>query len=346
MIIVRPIRGEDLDRLLELARSIAGGGMTTLPTERSVLEERIASSLDNFVRDIESPGPEYYLLVLEDTKTGEVGGTAAVFARIGIEKPFYSYKLTKTTHVSSELKVQNTHDVLHLVNDYIGFAEVGSLYLAPEFRRDQNGRTLARSRYLLMAEHRNRFPKRVVAEMRGEQNEHGVSPFWENVGKPFFKMDFQDADHLSGVGNNQFIADLMPKYPIYVDLLPRDAQAVIGQTHEDAAPALAMLEKEGFRFERHVDIFDAGPCVQTWVDDIKTVKDSRVSQVAGLVKDSEAEGNEDYCLDLVCAGQDADFRVCRGFTKKDAEGSIQLNQSAAEAIGIDAGDSLRHIPLK
>lgn len=346
MIIVRPIRGEDLDRLLELATSIAGGGMTTLPTERSVLEERIASSLENFASDIQSPGPEYYLMVLEDTETGAVGGTAAVFARIGIEKPFYSYKLTKTTHVSSELGIQNTHDVLHLVNDYIGFAEVGSLYLAPEFRHNRNGRTLARSRYLLMAEHRNRFPKRVVAEMRGYQDENGVSPFWENVGKPFFKMSFHEADHLSGVGNNQFIADLMPKYPVYVDLLPREAQAAIGKSHKDAAPALTLLEKEGFRFERHVDIFDGGPCVQAWVDDIKTVRDSIVSKLAGLVKDGEAESAGGYSLDLVCAGHDAGFRVCRGLTKKNANGEIELSESAARALGVDAGDQVRHIALK
>jgi arginine N-succinyltransferase len=343
MIIVRPIRGEDLDRLLELAKSVAGGGMTTLPTERAALDASISSSLQNFASDIENPGPEYYLLVLEDSETGAVGGTAAVFARIGIEKPFYSYKLTKTTHVSTELGIQNTHDVLHLVNDYIGFSEVGSLYLAPEFRRDGNGKTLARSRYLLMAEHRNRFPKRVVAEMRGWQDENGVSPFWEHVGKPFFNMDFHEADHLSGIGNNQFIADLMPKYPIYVDLLPREARDVIGMTHEDTRPALAMLEKEGFRFERHVDIFDGGPCVQTWVDDILTVRDSRISTVARIFKDSQAP--KGARLDIVCAGHTSDFRVCRGLIQIDDNGDVELCDSAAQALQLDIGGTIRHIAM-
>ena len=51
----------------------------------------------------------------------------------------------------------------------------------------------------------------------------------------------------------------MPRYPVYANLLPDSARAVIGEVHDDTRAARAMLEQEGFRYEGYVDIFDAGP---------------------------------------------------------------------------------------
>ncbi|MFN3589050.1 MAG: arginine N-succinyltransferase, partial [Spirosomataceae bacterium] len=50
--------------------------------------------------------------------------------------------------------------------------------------------------------------------------------------------DFPTADYLTGIGQKVFIAELMPKYPIYVSLLSKEAQAVIGKVHEKTRPAL------------------------------------------------------------------------------------------------------------
>lgn len=346
MFIIRPIREDDLDRLVELAASIEGGGMTTLPADRDVLAEKIRLSTENFAKEITQPGPETYLLVLEDTETGRVGGTAAIFARIGIDKAFYTYSLTKTTHVSVELGHHNTHDVLHLVNDYIGFAEVGSLYLAPDFRQPGNGRLLARARYLLMGQHPERFPDEVVAEMRGWQDKNGISPFWEALGRRFFNMTFQEADHFSAVSNNQFIADLMPKFPVYVDLLPEEARKVIGVTHKDTVPALKLLEWEGFHYRRHVDIFDAGPCLQAQLKNIRAIKDAKVSRVAGIVKAGSAEADETFSLDIISTGQAAAFRATTGFTRLNDSGEIIITDSVAKALEVGEGDRLRHVAFK
>ena len=77
-------------------------------------------------------------------------------------------------------------------------------------------------------------------------DDHGRSPFWDALGKHFFDVDFPNADYLSLV-NKKFIADLMPKHPIYIPLLPKDAQDVIGKVHEQTEPALKLLEAEGLR---------------------------------------------------------------------------------------------------
>ena len=77
-------------------------------------------------------------------------------------------------------------------------------------------------------------------------------------------MDFDRADYLTGVGQKTFVAELMPKHPIYIDLLPETARAVIREPHPNTRPALSLLESEGFRCEGYVDIFDAGPTVQAY----------------------------------------------------------------------------------
>ncbi len=48
----------------------------------------------------------------------------------------------------------------------------------------------------------------------------------------------------------------MPKLPIYINLLSKEAQAVIGQVHDNTKPALKLLEREGFCCRDYVDIFD------------------------------------------------------------------------------------------
>ncbi|MFA0697852.1 arginine N-succinyltransferase, partial [Vibrio sp. 10N.222.49.C9] len=94
----------------------------------------------------------------------------------------------------------------------------------------------------MLAEHPHRFSKTIFAEMRGVSDEKGNSPFWEWLQEHFFSIDFTMADYLTGIGKKGFIADLMPKLPIYINLLSKEAQAVIGEVHDNTRPALKLLE--------------------------------------------------------------------------------------------------------
>jgi arginine N-succinyltransferase len=169
-----------------------------------------------------------------------------------------------------------------LTNEFVGYTEVGTLFLREAHRGGGAGRLAAQSRYLLMASCPERFGEMVLAELRGVVDAKGDTPFWDAIGRHFFAMDFTEADILSAVSDNQFILDLMPKYPIYVDLLPPEAREVIGRCHADGVGALKLLEWEGFRFERTVDIFDGGPLVAAPRKLIRTVRESRmVTLMAG-----------------------------------------------------------------
>ncbi len=109
---------------------------------------------------------------------------------------------------------------------------------------------LARSRYLFIAMHRARFADRILAELRGIIDERGGSPFWDGVAGRFFGMSFQDADYFNAINGNQFIADLMPKHPVYIAMLSDDARSAIGVPHPSGRAAMRMLEDEGFRCRR------------------------------------------------------------------------------------------------
>lgn len=270
---VRMARMGDLEQLMDLA-SLTGGGLTNFPHDRRALEEKILWSERSCLADIDAPRDEFYLFVLEDTEAKKIIGTANIYSRVGARWPFYSYKLSRITHVSPGLGRHFSTQILTLVNDFDGASEVGGLFLHPSARSGGLGQLLARSRYLFIGQHRQRFGSKVVAELRGWM-EGDTSPFWEAVGRKFFDSEFHDADLHNATEGNQFIADLMPRFPIYTALLPDNAQAVIGKPHADSVPAKAMLEAEGFVYDGYVDIFDAGPTLQARTDDLRAIVESR-----------------------------------------------------------------------
>jgi len=335
MIIVRTARESDLDGVLELARQ-AFPGMTTLPPERAVLMEKLKNSNKSVLKEVSTPSDETYFLVMEDLSSNQIIGTAAVIACLGSKDEFYSYKLNKVSQSCKELDKRVSVETLNLSNHFEGYSEVATLYLDENFRKNGNGSLLARTRYLFMAQFRDRFPESVMADLRGSFDKNGNSPFWNAVGSHFFEMDFAEADLYGAVNGNQFIADLMPKQPIYVNMLPADAQAVIGQCNVVGKPAMRMLEAEGFRWNGHVDIFDAAPSVDTKIDDIKSIKESKLAEVIGL---SEYEGDSQG---YVATSDIESFKCCMS-TISVEKGGVRLPRSVLKALDLELGDSVRYL---
>lgn len=278
MIIIRPIQSSDYDALHRIAVE-SGHGFTSLPVNEELLKKRISHAEVSFKSIVSQPGNEGYLFVMEDTETGAVVGTSGIESAVGLDDAFYHYHLGKVVHSSRELNIYNTVETLSLCNDYTGASEICTLFLSETHRKNRNGRFLSRFRFLFMAEHTERFAETVIAEMRGVSDENGESPFWKWLEEHFFSLDFPTADYLTGIGKKEFIAELMPKYPIYVNLLSKDAQRVINKVHPKTVPALRLLEAEGFSRRGYVDIFDAGPTVETQTASVKTVRQSKKRQV-------------------------------------------------------------------
>lgn len=276
---MRASRLDDFDALMQLAE-LSGPGFTSLPVDEDRMRWLLDASHKAF-NDRLGPGAYgKFLMMMEHVDTGEVVGCSAVKAGAGVSEPFFNYRIITLAQASQAAQRRFDMDALVLTNEFVGYTEVGTLFIKAEHRGGGAGRLASQSRYLLMAAGPELFGDMVLAELRGVVGSDGVSPFWECLGRRFFRMSFQEADHLSAVQDNQFILDLMPKYPIYVDLLPPEAREVIGRCHADGVGALKLLEWEGFRFERVVDIFDGGPLVATNLDRIRTIRESRLVSIA------------------------------------------------------------------
>ncbi len=339
MYVLRPVRMEDLDALVELAE-LTGFGLTTLPKDRTLLQKRLRASRRAFAEmDEEDPRGQFYLLVLEDTAEGRIVGTSGIVSKVGGFDPFYAYQIRTTVHESRMLGVRKEIQALHLVADHDGPAEIGSLFLHPDHRREDNGRVLSLGRFLLMAESPALFDPTVIAEMRGVVDEAGRSPFWDALGRHFFEMEFPKADYLSIV-NKQFIGELMPSHPIYLFLLPDEARQVIGRTHEHTRPAWRLLQKEGFEITDLVDIFEAGPIVRCERDAIRTVRESRSAPVHAV---PENIGGDPTWL---VARPGSAFRAGRAALHRHDDGSVSVDRPTAESLGVRPGDPVRYAPLR
>ena len=330
--VIRPSRPSDLDSLYDMAK-LTGGGFTNLPADRPSLVKKLARSADAFAKAEDVGGDDLYVLILEDVTTGKIAGTAQIFAKVGQHWPFYSYRLGTLTQTSQELKRTFRAEMLTLTTDYEGYSEVGGLFLHPRERAGGLGLLLARSRYLFIRQHRARFGQRMLAELRGVIDEAGGSPFWDGLAGKFFGMNFQEADAFNAVHGNQFIADLMPKHPIYTAMLPESARSVIGLPHPSGRAAMRMLENEGFRYEGYIDIFDGGPTMAANIDDIHSIRDAADATITAT---DTLEG-----LNVLAAtGRLADFRACYALADVDPDRHAAIDAQAAELLGVQAGDTI------
>ncbi|BCA57782.1 arginine N-succinyltransferase [Sphingomonas sp. HMP6] len=333
--VIRAAHDGDLQPLYEMAK-LTGGGFTNLPPDRAALTAKLERSAAAFARTEETKADDLFVLVLENTATGEVRGTCQIFTHVGQSYPFYSYRLGTLTQHSKELGRTFRADMLGLTTDLEGCSEVGGLFLHPGERAGGLGMLLARARYLFIAGHRARFADRVLAELRGIIDEAGGSPFWDGLAGRFFGMNFQDADQFNAVRGHQFIADLFPKHPIYIAMLPESARAVIGLPHPSGRAAMRMLENEGFAYENYVDIFDGGPTMLAKTNHVRTIRDAKSARVVAI----DADGGD---AALVARGRLADFRCAYGTVRASADGVV-LGSAAATVLGVTEDDFISHVP--
>lgn len=338
MFIIRPIQAKDLDGLMELLEK-SGHGLTTLPKDPEVLKKRIRISERSFLHREEAPQGEDYVFVMEELFTGRIVGVAAIISKIGGFQPYYFYRMEKAIYESKLIGVKNEITSLHFHPEHNGPAEICSLYLHPDYRNSQNGRFLSLSRFLFIAENRKFFEDQVIAEMRGMVNDSGHSPFWEAVGKNFFKIDFPTADYLY-MKNKRFIEELMPKTPLVINLLPEEAQLVVGKVHPDTEPAKKILEQEGFSFSGFVGIFDPGPVLIAEVDNIRAIKDSTVGEITEIT-DESLKGDEH-----IISRTNTPFRCALGGVVKVKSGGYKISGVVAAALKLRLGDKIRFVSFK
>ena len=331
---IRPARIGDLETLYEMAK-LTGGGFTNLPPDRDALAAKLERTDEALARAVDALDDELIVMVLENRETGQVRGTCQIFSAVGRQWPFYSYRISVMTQHSRELARTFRAEMLTLTTDLEGSTEVGGLFLHPRERAEGQGLLLARSRYLYIRTHRPRFGDKVIAELRGVIDEAGGSPFWDGLAGRFFGMSFQDADEFNAIHGNQFIADLMPKTPIYTAMLTDSARSVIGLPHPTGRAAMRMLETEGFANNGYIDIFDGGPTMVGSTDQLRTIAQARDVEIAGAHDDAGEKV-------LAAHGRLADFRCCFARLKITQANEALIDEAAMRILAVKPGDVITY----
>ncbi|MCO4764152.1 MAG: arginine N-succinyltransferase [Myxococcales bacterium] len=340
MFILRPIATADLDDFVTLVGR-ADHGLTSLPKDRILLEKRIAASVASMADRPLPRSKSSYLFVLVDTERGGLAGCCGAYGQVGGEVPYFAYELDNLT-VGEKIGMARSLRVLRVVEKEHGPAMLGSLLLDPGFRGRGVGRFLSLTRMLLLADHPLRFDSDVIAELRGWLDENGSSPFWDALGRHFFRMPLPEAD-LNTHTIDGFVQYLLPRQPVFVDMLPPDAQRVIGAVHASTQPAMDILKDEGFVLTGLLDPFEAGPVVHAQVEKLRTVVTSRVA-VVSAVGDDPMTGRQ---VMVSNRGRESlrDYRVAltgvEETTTPDGVVYVRLLTEAADALQVSVGSRVR-----
>ena len=327
---VRSIRREDLPALMALA-SNCGIGLTTLPHHEEVLARRIEASLSS------GPASEdrSWLFVLE--QAGELIGVSGLEGAIGLKEPSYYYRQGLTVRMAREAGIARRLATLTLGNDLTGASALCTLFLAPAWRSMGRGALLSRSRLMFIADFPELFAAQLTAEIRGINDESGVSPFWNGLGRQFFRVEFARADYLRGTGACAAIAALMPQQTLFTDMLPSAARAAIGQVHPDSMGAVRLLNEEGLHASGYIDLFDGGPVLRGDIAQLRTVSQS---QVLALCVGEVRSGTR-----FMLSNRRAEDFVVLVADAERVDGALRISAATLAKLQLDAHDSVRALAL-
>lgn len=334
--LLRPAQPADLAGLQRLAAQRAIG-ISSLPVQREALHERIQSSAQAFASDDAPSGDETYLFVLEDrARDGELIGTAGIAAAAGFHDRFYAYRNEFVVQASPALGARNRIHTLHLCHDLTGVTLLTGFHIQASHAHTLAPQLLSRGRLMFIAAHPERFSDRIAAENPGITHDDGRCPFWDAVGRRFFGMDTAAAEALAGGRTHKnWIAELLPQSPVYVPLLPEEAQWSLGQLHPVGELPFGILMDEGFDGDTYVNVFDGGPTADSRVALLKTVarrRRMRASMRRGEVPTSS------HGWQLVARPGPEGFRAT--LLPRGTGRSLGLAADDAQALGVSAGDWL------
>jgi len=331
--LLRPAVPDDLAALERLAHERAIG-ISSLPTDRAALLDKLERSERAFASEDEASGEEIYLFVLQDLQeAGRIIGTSGIEASPGFQDRFYSYRSEFIVQVSDELGTRNRIHTLHLCHDLTGVSLLTGFHIDPAYAGGLAPQLLSRGRLMFMAQQAERFSDRVAAENPGPADEDGGCPFWDGVGRRFFDMDYPSAEALNRGQGQGSIAELLPQSPIYVPLLDEAAQWALGQLHPVGELPFSILMDEGFDTDTYVNIYDGGPTVEERLQSLKTVRRLHGRRCA----DGVAPGGPRW--QLVGNGRRGEFRATLA-GRGDEGQDLALDAAARAALRVEPGDML------
>jgi arginine N-succinyltransferase len=340
MFLLREVYPEDLDGLHAVAAHLDS---VNLPADPQVLCDLIGVSKKSFAGQLDVFKRQYIFALFERRADGRdhLIGTSMIHAQHGTRRaPHIFFDVLRDERYSETLDRHFVHRILRIGYNYNGPTEIGGLVLLPEYRHHEValGRWLSYIRFLYIALHRQSFRDEVLSELMPPLQPDGTSLLWESLGRHFTEMSYQEADRISQT-NKEFIRTLFPSEPIYVTLLPKDVQAMIGQVGPETRGVEKMLRRIGFEYAERIDPFDGGPHFIAGTDEITLVAASRRARLA----DEERAGAQSG---LVCLERDVPPHFAAIGSRFDLDGDrVYLPRETREIIGASQGDEIGVLPF-
>ncbi len=355
--ILRPVLLEDADQLERLVAHLGFGMGAGFRTNRNGLEGKIECSLQSFKGQI-SNHEHQYLFVLENS-AGQLIGMCGL-ETVNRGQPFHTFRLHTEQIESKPLQIRRDLTVLHLVETLTGATSLCSQFVLPAYRRKGLGKLLTVGRLLYMANCRHKFNSPILVELRGAYDEKGYNRFWRWVGQPFFRqMDYSTYVQLLHAGLETELLNLLPKHPIYLSLMPPEAQTELQQIHPETLPNYKLCQAQGFRFSHHLGYSSGAPILQAELAQIYTLRKNQTAWLSQSIpacqsklcspksqkKELHKPETQNHGLHIIGnLHMDLEFRVCQGIVAATGSDQIVASPVVARALNVKY-DQVRYVRL-
>ena len=215
---------------------------------------------------------------LDARRDGASAGSLSVRFDVGSVTPRHWYHLGTAMHGAPEIGVMRRQRTLTLCSDLAGATELFDLRAEGDIAT-----LLVQATMLWLAREGSAAP--VFVELPGSRDAgapppHGTpyrpeeSAFFQAVGRHFLPEGAL-ARQADATRWPPHLAGLLPRHPLYADMLPASVQAVIGRAPGAAAAWIAALDQEGFQSGRAVTVIDGGPVHEGRLNASATARSAR-----------------------------------------------------------------------
>ena len=131
---------------LETLAAVTMPGVHTLPKTREKIAAAVERSIASFAAQVDIPSEESYLFVLENLASGEIVGTAAIYASAGSNGTYFSFRNDVIQQVSRDLNISHSVHALTLCSELTGYSQLSGFYVRErEHGRPRGGAAVARA---------------------------------------------------------------------------------------------------------------------------------------------------------------------------------------------------------
>ncbi len=263
----RPIIPEDIDQFETLVGQLGNGMGASLRIGREGLKQRIELSMESFTHPT---SPFLFQFVLEDPLTRQLVGICGLES-LNQGKPFYAFRLETEFVESKLLDFRKERHSLRLTEVFTGSTNLCSQFLLPKYRGRGLGKLLSHGRLLYAINFPQLFGGEIVAELRGNYDRHGNSPFLQFISKNFFKeLDYEAYSKILCSGAEQEFLSLIPKKSLYTSFFPSSVRDSICTFHPETIANSKLLHRLGFRFTQHIGYSSGAPILRVDLCQLQT----------------------------------------------------------------------------